>query len=347
MLKGHKVFESCKTGNLRDAEMILAKRKSELIKDVVLSEKKSINLHAAIDEYVATRVTPASKRNAASSMKIFRDALPNQPLKKLDKSAVDTVIQGLIKKFKPNTVQMRIHYWNAFANYCIASSYMIFGKIANIKNAKNKIVWLTPEEQQRLLAVVHPSHPYPRKSDIKDSQKQNNYDLLVFLMDTGVRYTEAAAIHWSQIDLAKGHIHIMRQKGGANTILSITHRLREVLTRRTGIDDTFVFPTKCLTNNNSTWMKDAVKRAGLKNPNGTITLHTMRHSFASNMLQNGVSLVAVSHLLGHSSIATTTKYAHLIKQVAADDAAAILNKLNAIAHPAEPAPYIRLVPQAA
>ena len=237
-------------------------------------------------------------------------------------------------------MQMRIHYWNAFANWAIKSKYMIFGKIDNIKNAKNKIVWLTPEEQQRLLNVVHPSYPYPKKSGIKDEQKQNNYDLLVMLMDTGCRYTEVAAIHWSQIDLVKGHIHIKRQKGGANTILTISNQLREVLERRKGIDDTFVFPTKCLTNNNSTWMKAAVKRANLKNPNGTITLHTLRHSFASNMLQHGLSLAEVSHLLGHSSIATTMVYAHFVKQDSSNKAADILNKLNA---PTPAKPQLTLV----
>jgi site-specific recombinase XerD len=50
----------------------------------------------------------------------------------------------------------------------------------------------------------------------------------------------------------------------------------------------------------------AVKRAGL----GKVTWHMFRHTFASRLTREGVDIVTVKELLGHSNISTTMRYAH-------------------------------------
>ena len=50
----------------------------------------------------------------------------------------------------------------------------------------------------------------------------------------------------------------------------------------------------------------AVKRAGLKK----VTWHMFRHTFASRLIRNGVDIVTVKELLGHSTINLTMRYAH-------------------------------------
>ena len=54
--------------------------------------------------------------------------------------------------------------------------------------------------------------------------------------------------------------------------------------------------------------KKAVRSAGLSEE---IHFHTLRHSFASNLIQRGVSIYVVKELLGHESISTTQIYSHL------------------------------------
>ena len=58
----------------------------------------------------------------------------------------------------------------------------------------------------------------------------------------------------------------------------------------------------------SKYFKKVVRRVGLRDD---IHFHTLRHSFASNLVQKGVTIYAVKELLGHKSIVTTMIYSHL------------------------------------
>ena len=62
-------------------------------------------------------------------------------------------------------------------------------------------------------------------------------------------------------------------------------------------------------------LEKAVKKAGVKQ---NVTVHTMRHSFATHLLECGVNIVAVKNLLGHTSLKTTMRYIHLQKQPGLD-----------------------------
>ena len=77
-------------------------------------------------------------------------------------------------------------------------------------------------------------------------------------------------------------------------------------------------------------MKKAVEQAGIHKP---VSVHTLRHSFATHLLQSGANIRAVQELLGHSDVSTTMIYTHVLK-VAAGGATSPLDTLPAGAAPA-------------
>ena len=70
-------------------------------------------------------------------------------------------------------------------------------------------------------------------------------------------------------------------------------------------------------------LKKAVMQAGLAKP---VSVHTMRHSFATHLLQGGTDIRTVQELLGHSDVSTTMIYTHVLK-VAAGGTASPLDSL--------------------
>jgi len=167
--------------------------------------------------------------------------------------------------------------------------------------------YLTVEEVSRLLTAV-------------GTFKSRNIRLramLELMYAAGLRVSELTGVRLDAIDLKVGYVRVLG-KGGKERVVPIGERARLAVQGYLGqrpetpasVKTLFVSDRKRAMSPVQFWrlIRMAAKKAGIQK---TVSPHTLRHSFASHLVQNGADLRAVQEMLGHSSIATTQIYTHV------------------------------------
>lgn len=341
-VNGIAVYESTHTSTRRDAERIEAKRRAELVNQVVLAGEVPVKLHRALNEFLNSRSNYASHKNCVNRLAPYFEITDKDLHKVTDAELINVTESMFAAGLAKSTVGVSVNYWNAFIKYCKKKKYSTCDTMSTIKGVKGKIRFLTEAEQADLFAAIDPNTDYPGKNYVTDAQKQDNLDLCWVLLHTGARFAEIANMSWGQVDFDEGTIYIKRSKGGRDSTVHMTKKLREVLTARRKIepgDD--VFGSKKGRHNETHWVKAAVERAKLSTANGSITLHTLRHTAAIRWLKSGLSLPEVQQMLGHASIKSTMVYLNFVPTEVAKRAAAMIDAAHVESVPA-PKP-LRLV----
>ena len=151
------------------------------------------------------------------------------------------------------------------------------------------------EDQEQTLLLASP--PYLR-------------DMIRFAINTGLRTSDIFNLQWMEVDIEQKRLKKIVKKSERPLSLPLNDTAFEIVeTRRAVRQVPYIFynPMTGVT------FKDvkgalaaAVKRAGL----GKVTWHMFRRTFASRLTRDGVDIVTVKELLGHSNIATTMRHAH-------------------------------------
>lgn len=158
-----------------------------------------------------------------------------------------------------------------------------------------------------------------------DLSKNNGYrdrTMLELLYATGMRVSELIHIELDDVNLIMGFVKVFG-KGNKERIVPLGEAVIEYLTHyieniRPQLLKRTVTPVLFLNMHGKPLSRQAIwkmiKQNGIKaNINKTLTPHTLRHSFATHLLENGADLRAVQEMLGHSDISTTQLYTHVSK----------------------------------
>lgn len=142
--------------------------------------------------------------------------------------------------------------------------------------------------------------------------------VLLTLYAAGLRLAEATHLKLPDIDSQRMQLKINSGKGNKDRYVPISPRLLEELRTYWKIErpPTYLFPGKTLDVplSGATIQKACKLAATQARIAKTVTPHTLRHSFATALLEAGVDLMAISKLLGHSSFVTTMIYLHCRRQ---------------------------------
>jgi len=145
--------------------------------------------------------------------------------------------------------------------------------------------------------------------------------VLMILYGTGLRRAEVTRLRVTDIDTGRMVIHVLGGKGRKDRDVMLSPKLLDALRdywrSLKHKPRTWLFPGGCAHNRTDQPMSDkvvwwaceqAAKRAGIEKP---VHPHTLRHCFATHLLEAGVDLRTIQLLMGHSDLKATTVYLHL------------------------------------
>ena len=154
-----------------------------------------------------------------------------------------------------------------------------------------------PEGRMRFITAVE-------EEQLVDQLDRDLGEAVEFLIDTGLRVNEMLQLQWANISDNQIVLTAGQTKGQKSRTIPLTSRAAQILMRHRDQPSPFSIGYRKF----AMRFKDATMALGMGDD---VTIHTLRHTFASRLVQAGVDLFVVAALLGHSKVATTQRYAHL------------------------------------
>lgn len=281
-------------------------------------------INAIQDEYLThielvrgfSKATVSSYRGDLQLFSRFLDKLGIADLSQINGNILLQYFQEqqTLNPKKPATIRRRGHSLSSFFKYCCLRKYIPFNPITEVQLPKKEQrlpEFLTDTEIERFISTPI---RYRKISWISKRDKAV-LDTLIF---TGCRRSELLSIRMNDVCLESKTLLIANGKGNRQRMIPLCPNLIKSL-----IDYLDVRPkvnTDCLflassgltkLGNNGLYklFKRHLHRCGIEKQG--ITLHSVRHTFATRVLRKSKDLVSVQKLLGHRSIDTTSIYLHI------------------------------------
>jgi integrase len=204
-------------------------------------------------------------------------------------------------KVRPATFNIHRRFLHAAFNVAIKWKYLNENPMASVSKAKTeeRRLFMTADELRKIIELIDKDLTTLRVK--RHLRFLREFRLLLhFLLNTGMRRHEALKLQKQDIDFARSLIHLEETKTGKTRIIPMNAASKEILLQLG--DDLF---SKMDLEHVSRKFGIYVRRAGLTG----FRLHSLRHTFATNLIAAGVDIYTVSRLLGHSDIRTTMIYA--------------------------------------
>ena len=248
-----------------------------------------------------------------------------------------------LRGFSDKTLNIYLYYNSKFLDYIKKSpdeitendikEFLTYKKSKNLSNSsiwlirsaikfyyseilgKNIVLVKTPRGDKTLPVVLS-------KKEIKDllvkTMNIKHRLLIELLYSTGIRLSECVNLKYGDLDLNDNIGWVRKGKGSKDRIFIISDIFkRDLISYRKehGFDQNgFIFEvrgTKMSPRGIQSAITISARRAGIKKD---VHVHTLRHSFATHLLENGVDIRKIQKLLGHANLATTQIYTQVSSQ---------------------------------
>ena len=269
----------------------LTKLKQEFLEYLEIERGRSLKTVANYDRYLRAFIQFAKVTSladiSADNIRQFRLALNRRGLKK-------------------NSQNYYLIALRTFLKYLSGREFTVLPATAIdlAKTDRKELDLINPPELARLFAAP----------DLNTILGRRDRAILELLFSTGLRVSELCALNRDSLDLTQGEFSI-RGKGGKIRLVFISPEAKKAL--KNHLDHRKDTEEALFTSQNNTRLTPRsierlihfyAAKAGIVKK---VTPHTLRHSFATDLLRNGADLRSVQLLLGHSNISTTQIYTHI------------------------------------
>lgn len=291
------VWRSLHTKDEREAKIRFKELQREALRGklFILDRQHHLELKAFLNEYSLWLKNNRAYRTYKEFDKLIKKILTAIPSSKSISSITLFDIEQFISYCKqrgnsPVTINFALRNLKAALSWASKRGYLkknILNNYPMVKHHKKTPAFLTAEQVHKVLSLI------------ENRTYRLAFSLLCY---TGMRRGELHQLEWKDIDSYK--IKIRKTKTYQERTIPITDRLANILSEyHHGIGRVVNLSPDRIT----AGIKKYLRIAGL----GHIRVHDLRHTFASQLVMEGVDLRTVQELLGHSEYSTTLIYSHL------------------------------------
>ena len=276
----------------------------------------SLEITAFLVDRTARRLSPRTIDFYRDELSYFAAWLLPQPVTRMDQLTPDLIRQYLIHlgaTRNPGGVHAAWRTLKAWLNwYAIELDDDTYRspirKVSPPKISSEPLPGITTAHIRSLLAVCNPKEPNGRRDKA----------IIYFLFDTGIRKEELVALNLEHINLKTGAVQILAGKGSKSRTVFLGASARRELIRylRTRPD---AFPSDPLFLNAAgqrllgSGLRQVIRRRAETASVPVPGLHDFRRAFALESLRNGMDLITLMHLMGHTDTKVLQRYLKLVE----------------------------------
>ncbi|WP_214826885.1 site-specific tyrosine recombinase/integron integrase [Exiguobacterium algae] len=262
---------------------------------------------------IERRLSPHTKRSYEQTLTHYAAYCQSTHQDPYDVQSARRYLYVLYEKdVATTTVSQKVSCLKQFGKYLAREhgGEPLFHELTAPKRRKTLPTFAVPTEVEQLLMAAE---------DQDDSFLQaRDVAIIEVLYGTGVRVAELCGMDESSFDATLGFVHVVG-KGKKERYVPVGKYAIEAIERYRNIRREIVQPSenalflsqkgnRVTTDQIRYILKRLRKQSGLHKP---LTPHSLRHSFATDLLERGADLRAVQELLGHESLSTTGRYTHV------------------------------------
>ncbi|PIQ97037.1 MAG: site-specific tyrosine recombinase XerD [Nitrospinae bacterium CG11_big_fil_rev_8_21_14_0_20_56_8] len=266
---------------------------------------------------IEKRCSPHTVENYRRDVERFFRALKGRDLNELGLADLRAYLLELRGSgLSPATVSRNLSSLKTFFRFLVNENHLKDNQMEILESPRS---WrklpevLSVNEVETLMSLAKPDTP----QGIRDQA------MLEVLYATGLRVSELVGLKFSDFDMRAGFLRSMG-KGSKERVVPLGDLAREaveryiqsarpVLLKRHSAAELFLTRRGRPMTRQGFWkiLKSYVRRAGI---NRAVSPHTLRHAFATHLLERGADLRSVQMMLGHSDISTTQIYTHIMRE---------------------------------